>query len=86
MRQRESTNLGHACLVRRLFLITRRKRAERAGFEFPNLRWGNYLGDVAQATSILDRLMHRSVLVEFRGKSYRLKEAASRLVKENSSE
>lgn len=30
--------------------------------------------------------MHRSVLAEFRGKSYRLKEAASRLVKGNDSE
>jgi len=48
--------------------------------------WGKYLGDAAQTTTILDRLMHRSVLVEFRGKSYRLKEAASRLVKGNSSE
>ena len=43
--------------------------------------WDKYLGDAAQATTILDRLMHRSVLVEFRGKSYRLKEAANRLVK-----
>jgi len=42
--------------------------------------WGQYLGDAALATTILDRLMHRSVLVEFRGRSYRLKEAASRLV------
>ncbi|MBK7237475.1 MAG: ATP-binding protein [Sterolibacteriaceae bacterium] len=32
-------------------------------------------------TAILDRLLHRSVLLEFRGKSYRLKEAASRLAK-----
>jgi hypothetical protein len=30
--------------------------------------------------------MHRSVIVEFRGKSYRLKEAARRLVKGNDSE
>jgi DNA replication protein DnaC len=48
--------------------------------------WSKYLGDAAQTTTILDRLMHRSVLVEFRGKSYRLKEAASRLVKGNRSE
>jgi LysR substrate binding domain/IstB-like ATP binding protein len=39
----------------------------------------------ALTTAILDRLMHRSVLVEFRGKSYRLKEVASRLVKGNDS-
>ena len=43
--------------------------------------WDKYLGDATLTTAILDRLMHRSVLVEFRGKSYRLKEAASRLVK-----
>lgn len=48
--------------------------------------WDKYLGDTALTTAILDRLMHRSVLVEFRGKSYRLKEAADRLVKGNDSE
>jgi DNA replication protein DnaC len=48
--------------------------------------WDKYLGDTAQTTTILDRLMHRSVLVEFRGKSYRLKEAANRLVKGHDSE
>jgi DNA replication protein DnaC len=31
------------------------------------------------ASTILDRLMHRSRLLEFEGKSYRLKEAAQRL-------
>ena len=41
--------------------------------------WGTYLGDTALATTILDRLMHRSVLAEFQGRSYRLKEAARRL-------
>lgn len=41
--------------------------------------WGKYLGDNTMATTILDRLMHRSHLLEFEGKSYRLKEAASRL-------
>jgi len=42
--------------------------------------WATFLGDAAMATTILDRLMHRSVLVEFQGRSYRLKEAAQRLV------
>lgn len=42
--------------------------------------WGKYLGDNTMATTILDRLMHRSHLLEFEGKSYRLKEAAARLV------
>jgi len=48
--------------------------------------WHNYLGDAALTTAILDRLLHRSVLLEFRGKSYRLKEAASRLAKTTRSE
>ncbi|MFZ2660980.1 MAG: ATP-binding protein, partial [Rhodoferax sp.] len=41
--------------------------------------WGKYLGDHTMSTTILDRLMHRSALLAFEGKSYRLKEAASRL-------
>ena len=48
--------------------------------------WEKYLGDAALSNAILDRLMHRSVLVEFKGKSYRLKEAASRLAKAATSE
>lgn len=43
--------------------------------------WGSYLGDNTMATTILDRLMHRSHVLEFEGKSYRLKEAAARLAK-----
>ena len=41
--------------------------------------WGKYLADATMATTILDRLMHRCAMLEFEGKSYRLKEAASRL-------
>jgi len=41
--------------------------------------WGRYLGDATMATTILDRLMHRCTMLEFEGKSYRLKEAAARL-------
>jgi DNA replication protein DnaC len=41
--------------------------------------WGKYLGDATMATTILDRLMHRCTMLEFEGKSYRLKEAAQRL-------
>ena len=44
--------------------------------------WGKYLGDNTMSGTILDRLMHRSVMLEFEGKSYRLKEAAGRLVRE----
>jgi DNA replication protein DnaC len=41
--------------------------------------WGKYLNDNTMATTILDRLMHHSHLLEFEGKSYRLKEASARL-------
>ena len=42
--------------------------------------WGKYLADATMATTILDRLMHRCAMLEFEGKSYRLKEAAARIV------
>lgn len=42
--------------------------------------WGRYLGDATMATTILDRLMHRCAMLEFEGRSYRLKEAAARIV------
>ena len=41
--------------------------------------WGKYLSDVTMASTILDRLMHRCAMLEFEGKSYRLKEAAARI-------
>lgn len=43
--------------------------------------WGKYLGDNTMSGTILDRLMHRCTLLEFEGKSYRLKEAAARLAR-----
>ncbi len=46
--------------------------------------WGKYLGDNTMSTTILDRLMHRSTLLEFEGKSYRLKEAAARIARDTS--
>ena len=42
--------------------------------------WAKYLGDATMASTILDRLMHRAAMLEFEGKSYRLKEAAARIV------
>lgn len=48
--------------------------------------WDKYLGDSALASTLLDRLMHRSVLAEFKGRSYRLKEAASRRARTDDSE
>lgn len=41
--------------------------------------WGRYLGDTTMATTILDWLMHRCEMLEFEGRSYRLKEAATRI-------
>lgn len=41
--------------------------------------WGKYLADNTMASTILDRLMHRAHMLEFEGKSYRLKEAALRI-------
>jgi hypothetical protein len=41
--------------------------------------WDKYLGDSVLASTILDRLIHCGVLLEFKGRSYRLKQAASRL-------
>ena len=48
--------------------------------------WGKYLRDSTMATTILDRLMHRAHILEFEGKCYRLKEAASRLTRLTSAE
>ena len=36
-------------------------------------------GDATMASTILDSLMHRCVMLEFEGRSYRLKEAAAHL-------
>ncbi|MHC2741227.1 DNA replication protein DnaC [Bradyrhizobium liaoningense] len=44
--------------------------------------WGAYLGDNTMSTTILDRLMHHCHLLEFDGRSYRLKEAAEALARE----
>jgi len=46
--------------------------------------WGKYLGDNTMSTTILDRLMHRSAMLQFEGKSYRLKEAAARIARDTS--
>ena len=51
----------------------------------PIADWGKYLGDTALASTLLDRLMHRSRLLEFVGRSYRLKEASLRLAQETKS-
>ena len=60
----------HRYKLRRAIVITSNRVAQD---------WGKYLGDATMATTILDRLMHRCTMLEFEGKSYRLKEAAQRL-------
>ena len=72
-------------------IIMGRKTFDSIGRPLPNRRsivvtsnrivqdWGKYLGDATMATTILDRLMHRCAMLEFEGKSYRLKEAAARI-------
>jgi DNA replication protein DnaC len=67
-----------------LQLILHRRYKRRASVLITTNRiiedWHLCLGDTALTTAILDRLMHRSTLVKFQGRSYRLKEAAARLV------
>ncbi len=70
-------------------LLRKRYKLRRSVFITSNRivgDWEKYLGDAALSTAILDRLMHRSVLVEFKGKSYRLNEAANRLAQAAASE
>ena len=43
--------------------------------------WTRLLGDVVVVTPLLDRLMHHGHLLKFEGKSWRLKEAAARVVR-----
>ena len=44
--------------------------------------WGKYLGNNTMGSTVLDRLIHRSTLLEFEGRSSRLKEAAARIAQE----
>jgi len=48
--------------------------------------WAKLLGDVVVVTPLLDRLMHHGHLLKFEGKSWRLKEAATRVAKRGSTE
>ena len=43
--------------------------------------WPKLLGDVVVVDPLLDRLMHHGQLLKFDGKSWRLKEAAARVVR-----
>ena len=45
--------------------------------------WGLLLKDNAASSAILDRLLHNGHIMKFEGKSYRLKEAAKRLLRKH---
>ncbi|HEY3323752.1 MAG TPA: ATP-binding protein [Planctomycetota bacterium] len=40
--------------------------------------WGKLLGDVPTATAILDRFLHRAEIIAINGRSYRLKDKATK--------
>jgi len=40
--------------------------------------WGKLIGDVPTATAILDRILHRAEIIQITGKSYRLKDRATK--------
>ncbi|NNF05744.1 MAG: ATP-binding protein [Candidatus Eisenbacteria bacterium] len=44
----------------------------------PIEEWGKLLGDVPAATAILDRFLHHAEILQITGKSYRLKDRASK--------
>jgi DNA replication protein DnaC len=44
--------------------------------------WGKLLGDVVLVAPLLDRLMHHGHLLDFEGKSWRLKERAARVARQ----
>jgi DNA replication protein DnaC len=48
--------------------------------------WAKLLGDAVVAGPLLDRIMHHGHLLKFEGKSWRLKEAAARVAKRESTE
>ena len=46
--------------------------------------WGKRIGDVPTATAILDRFLSWAELIQITGKSYRLKDKASKMKDKNS--
>ena len=59
-----------------LFEIIMRRYETRSTMmtsNWPLEDWGKLIGDVPSATAILDRFLHHAEALEFRGKSYRLR-------------
>lgn len=46
----------------------------------PLEEWGKLIGDVPAATAILDRFLHHANLIKIKGKSYRMKDAATKTI------
>jgi IstB-like ATP binding protein len=44
----------------------------------PGTSWGEILGDTTVAVALLDRLLHRSVVLDITGESYRLRDHHAR--------
>jgi DNA replication protein DnaC len=44
----------------------------------PITEWGQVLGDTSVAAALLDRLLHRSVVIDITGDSYRLRDHHAR--------
>ena len=64
-----------------LFEIIMRRHELRATIMTSNRpldEWGQLIGDVPTATAILDRLLHRAEIIQITGKSYRLKDRATK--------
>jgi len=64
-----------------LFEIIMRRHELRSSIMTSNRpldEWGQLIGDVPTATAILDRLLHRAEIIQITGKSYRLKDRATK--------
>lgn len=64
-----------------LFEVIMRRYENRATIMTSNRpieEWGKLIGDVPSATAILDRFLHHAEIINIRGKSYRLKDRATK--------
>ena len=67
-----------AQLFFRLVAAAYERRSLGIGSHWPFEQWGRFLPEHTTAVSLLDRLLHHSVLVATSGESFRLKEAKQR--------
>ena len=67
-----------AQLFFRLVAAAYERRALGIGSHWPFEEWGRFLPEHTTAVSLLDRLLHHSVIVVTAGESFRMKEARSK--------